>query len=586
MNVALYARVSTVRQAEADLSIPDQLTQMRAWCRENGHTVVAEYVEPGASGTDDRRPVFQKMMDAATTKPYPYEAIIVHSHSRFFRNARLYVFYDLKLERAGTRVISITQPTGDNPEGELVRYILTFADQQNSAENSKHTSRAMRENARRGFFNGSRPPFGYKAVETEVVGHKGRKRRRLEIDEREALVVKKIYDLYLHGQEGNPMGLKTIVKHLNEAGILMRGRPWQIQKLNAVLADDTYRGEFRFNMRDSRTGQLRPESEWIRTPVAPIVDEATFDAARRIREARDPHKKGGTAQHVTSPTLLAGLIKCDGCNISMTQASGKGGKYRYYKCTHKMVKAADCTTPNLPLSQMDKLVLSHLVDKVLTPQRVTAILKIWLTKQARKASATEGTVQQLEKARKKADDGLNNLYKGVEEGILSLDSMLQSRVNRLKDERERILQEIALAKRELPSPKRVSPKQVEYVCARMREMLLNPELGFSKQLLRMLVTEIRVRPGVAELSGSAAALEATISGLQAEAGIQVPSLIRDWRARQESNLYQELRKLSFYPLNYGRRGRYCSVFTKGVRAGPAGMRPAGPAARPPRRRRG
>ena len=25
-----------------------------------------------------------------------------------------------------------------------------------------------------------------------------------------------------------------------------------------------------------------------------------------------------------------------------------------------------------------------------------------------------------------------------------------------------------------------------------------------------------------------------------------------WRARQESNLYQELRKLSFYPLNYGR----------------------------------
>lgn len=26
-----------------------------------------------------------------------------------------------------------------------------------------------------------------------------------------------------------------------------------------------------------------------------------------------------------------------------------------------------------------------------------------------------------------------------------------------------------------------------------------------------------------------------------------------WRARQESNLYQELRKLSFYPLNYGRK---------------------------------
>ena len=27
-----------------------------------------------------------------------------------------------------------------------------------------------------------------------------------------------------------------------------------------------------------------------------------------------------------------------------------------------------------------------------------------------------------------------------------------------------------------------------------------------------------------------------------------------WRARQESNLYRELRKLLFYPLNYGRLG--------------------------------
>ena len=31
MAVALYARVSTTRQAEQDLSIPDQLQQMREW---------------------------------------------------------------------------------------------------------------------------------------------------------------------------------------------------------------------------------------------------------------------------------------------------------------------------------------------------------------------------------------------------------------------------------------------------------------------------------------------------------------------------------------------------------------------------
>ena len=33
MAVALYARVSTPRQAEKDLSIPDQLRQMREYCK-------------------------------------------------------------------------------------------------------------------------------------------------------------------------------------------------------------------------------------------------------------------------------------------------------------------------------------------------------------------------------------------------------------------------------------------------------------------------------------------------------------------------------------------------------------------------
>ncbi len=55
MAVALYARVSTVRQAEKDLSIPDQLRQMREWCARNGFSVAMEYVELGRTATDDRR---------------------------------------------------------------------------------------------------------------------------------------------------------------------------------------------------------------------------------------------------------------------------------------------------------------------------------------------------------------------------------------------------------------------------------------------------------------------------------------------------------------------------------------------------
>ena len=77
--VALYARVSTTRQAEADLSIPDQIRQAEAWCQQHGMTLVRRYIEPGASGTDENRPIFQEMLAEAKTKPRPFDMVVVHS---------------------------------------------------------------------------------------------------------------------------------------------------------------------------------------------------------------------------------------------------------------------------------------------------------------------------------------------------------------------------------------------------------------------------------------------------------------------------------------------------------------------------
>ncbi len=65
LRAALYMRVSTGRQAEHDLSIPDQRQQLQSWCRGHGYAVTAEFVEAGASATDDRRAVFQQMIERA-----------------------------------------------------------------------------------------------------------------------------------------------------------------------------------------------------------------------------------------------------------------------------------------------------------------------------------------------------------------------------------------------------------------------------------------------------------------------------------------------------------------------------------------
>lgn len=62
MKVVLYARVSTTRQAERDLSNPDQIRQLRQYCDQHSHKVVKEFREEWAFATDDNRPRFQEML--------------------------------------------------------------------------------------------------------------------------------------------------------------------------------------------------------------------------------------------------------------------------------------------------------------------------------------------------------------------------------------------------------------------------------------------------------------------------------------------------------------------------------------------
>jgi DNA invertase Pin-like site-specific DNA recombinase len=157
---ALYLRVSTGRQAESDLSIPDQRRQIIAYCEAKGWDVAGEYVEPGNTATDDRRPAFQSMIDAALVKPPTFTMIVVHSFSRFFRDQFQFEFYVRKLAKNGVRLISITQDLGDDPMSVMMRKIMTLFDEYQSKENAKHTLRAMKENARQGFWNGALPPIG------------------------------------------------------------------------------------------------------------------------------------------------------------------------------------------------------------------------------------------------------------------------------------------------------------------------------------------------------------------------------------------------------------------------------------------
>ena len=106
LRAALYLRVSTARQAEHDVSIPDQKRQGEAYCEARGYQLVETYVEPGASATNDRRPEFQRMIEAGTSKPAPFDIVVVHSFSRFFRDHFELEFYVRRLAKNGVNELA------------------------------------------------------------------------------------------------------------------------------------------------------------------------------------------------------------------------------------------------------------------------------------------------------------------------------------------------------------------------------------------------------------------------------------------------------------------------------------------------
>ena len=110
----LYMRVSTGAQAKKDLSIPDQRSQLRKHCDAQGWDVIGEYSDD-KTGRDDNRPGFQQMFEVIENGDAQPDVVLVHSTSRFFRNAIEFWLYHRKLEDFGINLVSLTPHSPSNP---------------------------------------------------------------------------------------------------------------------------------------------------------------------------------------------------------------------------------------------------------------------------------------------------------------------------------------------------------------------------------------------------------------------------------------------------------------------------------------
>lgn len=167
---AIYARVSTGKQAAGELSLPDQRRQCAKFAEAKGYEIAAEFIDAGVSARTDKRPQFQRMINLACAPHRPFDVIFVHSQSRFARNTKDLLVYKERLEANGVSLISITQDLGIGETADVLHTVMGALDEYQSKETAKHVSRSMIENAKQGFWNGSRAPFGYRTYAAETRG--------------------------------------------------------------------------------------------------------------------------------------------------------------------------------------------------------------------------------------------------------------------------------------------------------------------------------------------------------------------------------------------------------------------------------
>ena len=508
---ALYLRVSTGRQAENDLSIPDQRRQLQSYCQAKGLAVAAEFVEPGASATDDRRPEFQKMMDAATQKPALFDTIIVHSFSRFFRDQFQLEFYFRRLAKNGVRLVSITQDLGDDPMSVMMRQIMALFDEYQSKENAKHTLRAMRENARQGFWNGSRPPFGYRIVSAEQRGI--RVKKRIEPDPMQLETVRLMFRLARLGGEDGPMGSRQIADYLNIRGIRTQtGGRWGVGAVHQILTRETYIGRHRFNVSGKRRGERKSEDEIVDVEVDPIIDADEFAEVQAIMRSRSPQLKA--PRFVAAGTLLGGVCYCADCGGAMTlRTSGKGNQYRYYTCcTTARQGKTGCKGRTIPMDVLDDKVVGCLEELLLEKGHLEKLLAGVLERREAHADNLKDRIVALRKQAADAEAKLTRLYEAIENGLAELDdSNLKGRIAELKRMRDSARADADRAEdRGEGKTNQITPELLEAFASEARRQIRTKDGSFRRLHVQTLVQRVEVGADEIRIKGSKPTLLQTL----------------------------------------------------------------------------
>ena len=528
-----YVRVSTAEQAEHKTSLRQQEVDLKSYCDKQGIELVEIFVEPGVSGSDWRRPEFNRMMLLATGDDHPVDFVVAADMARLARDVELIITTQGQLRRAGVQCLFAYQEFEDSHFGMLHQLLTGWQDQDAIVKASMNTRRGLRGTAEEGFWSGGTVPLGYESRTVEVRGKKEKK--KLFISESEAPIVRKIFDLAERGIDGSPMGGRAIAEYLNTRGYTRRGKLFYNATVAGILSRQHYLGQFVGN-KVNEFGALLPEEEWTWVDCPQIITREQFDRVAALREQRAP--RNTPPRVVNGPTLLIGLAECNKCGAGMTIRTGKGGRYRYYSCHAKVNRGASaCTCPNVRTETLDELVLDAVAERIFSDCKIEPLLQKVLDTSSDARQRKHQELQQCENRLVEVRRRLSNLYDALEAQKASeRDPELALRIKDRRSEIDALNTTAKVLRQQLErGPTRITPAAVRRFGQIVREQLLKGDEKVRQNIARTFINKVRVDAKV-HIEGQTNALAHGAAAVARAKGA-VPSFDRKWCPEEDSNLH-------------------------------------------------
>lgn len=439
--IAIYLRLSKEDgdKDESD-SISSQRTLINNYIKSNmsDYEIIGEFIDDGYTGTNFKRPNFQKMIGLVDDEKI--NCIIVKDLSRFGRD---YIGVGEYIEKyfplREVRFIAINDGFDtyhSNSNDDFIMPIKNIFNAQYSKDISKKVKSSFRSLQSEGKFVGAFASYGYKKDETD--------RHKLIIDEPAAIIVRRIFELYNSG-----VGKISIARTLNDENIpcpseykrlnglnytngqrMELTKYWTYSTIHNILRNQMYIGNMVQNKcvrRIVRGKAKKNDAEnWIvvENTHEPIISKGVWNIAQSLLTKNTRQLKFD--QNVG---LFAGYVFCGNCGRAMSKITNhyKTKTATTYICgSYKRYGGGTCKRNAVKIELLEQLVMDKLNEQIDKAGEIEYAAK----KETRQTVSAKRLKLMIEKnVRMK-----RSLYEDYKEGILSKDEYLQYKSDYQKEE--------------------------------------------------------------------------------------------------------------------------------------------------------